>query len=422
MPTQNDIQFLGICQRADLNSKSNNWNLLGLSFQVTAIVLPLSLGQVFFGFNLRTDTIDKTKKIQIVDENKTIVTDLLVGPDGTRPNDALENLLDYDGKVVLSAQTEWTTIFLPIRGIHLERSGRYSLIDTTEGEEILLGDFWCRTVAAQQFTPSEISAIRSNPHASKVVHVEMGCKECDSSLKTYSALEQSDEMVGKGYIWYKNVDESFDCTCGKVSIDLSPLRNNLHLYLGQSLSRDPQLGLTPLYEKSALESVRTKFVKLLDKKTLEEPLQQFFTENPILFHQFSPKNIIPKPPILTSHVADFGIVSAENDLILIEIEKATTPLMTKTGKQSAYLTHAFGQVTDWLHVISEHRIAVLNELGIESKGINRIRGVAIVGREHGYDAQQLRKLKVSSANDIDLLTFDDVLGSIDSLIAGFGQL
>ncbi len=80
------------------------------------------------------------------------------------------------------------------------------------------------------------------------------------------------------------------------------------------------------------------------------------------------------------------------------------------------LNHAFDQVRDWLHVVDEHRLAVLDTLNIDRSRVSTIRGVVIAGRDVGYDAQNLRRLKGSDWGKISLLTYDDLLFSLDSLI------
>jgi Domain of unknown function (DUF4263) len=110
-------------------------------------------------------------------------------------------------------------------------------------------------------------------------------------------------------------------------------------------------------------------------------------------HQFPSNRILTKPKILLAYVADFGIVTPTKELLLIELEKSDMRLLKKDGGIAAPPNHAFDQVRDWLHEVDEHRLAVLDSLGIAREEVSAIRGVVIAGRDSGCDAKNLRKLK-----------------------------
>ena len=201
------------------------------------------------------------------------------------------------------------------------------------------------------------------------------------------------------------------------------MRENLHGFLGLSGKGNLNiLSYMPLYEKSSLESIRSKFASLIDSGCGEEKLQQFINENPILLHQFPAVSILPKPSITTAYKADFGIVTPQKELILIELEKATTRIMNNDGGIAAPLTHAFDQVRDWLHKFDDHKISILDELGIERDEVSVVKGVVIAGRDVGYDARYLRRVKGIDFGRVIFLTYDDVLFGFDALISRFESL
>ncbi len=145
-------------------------------------------------------------------------------------------------------------------------------------------------------------------------------------------------------------------------------------------------------------------------------MQTFIYQNPILLHQFPAYKLFNKPKMLTFFTADFGIVTPQRELILIELEKATTLLLKKNGDATAELNHAFGQVHNWLHVAEEHRITLLDTLNIPRKQVAQVRGVVIAGRDGGYDAHQLRRLKGVDRGHVRFMTYDDLAVSMDELI------
>jgi hypothetical protein len=72
---------------------------------------------------------------------------------------------------------------------------------------------------------------------------------------------------------------------------------------------------------------------LLNSDPLEEILQRFIEHNPILLHRFPAQQLFFKPSILSRFNADFAIVTPEKELVLIEIERASTRLLRSNGGQ-----------------------------------------------------------------------------------------
>ncbi|MHA2061977.1 MAG: Shedu anti-phage system protein SduA domain-containing protein, partial [Candidatus Sifarchaeia archaeon] len=271
-------------------------------------------------------------------------------------------------------------------------------------------------ITPQPLTPERIAAIKSDPKSAKAVKLDLGCKKCPSKLKTYAALEINDELEKEGYVEYKYLSDKFLCECGKTNIDLSIIRGNLHGLLGTQMSSSEEFSFLPIYERSSLKTIRFDFLELLKKNPVEEKIQQFIQKYPILLHQFPADKIYFKPPLLNFFVADFGIITPQKEFILIEIEKPNTKLLKKDGGIAAELNHAFDQINDWFHVIDEHRLAVLDDIGIDKTKISTVRGVVIAGRDREYNTNHLRKLKSRQWARISFLTYDDILYALDSLI------
>ena len=61
-------------------------------------------------------------------------------------------------------------------------------------------------------------------------------------------------------------------------------------------------------------------------------------------------------------------------------------------------------------------MAVLDSLQIEREAVSLIRGIVVAGRDVGYDARDLRKLKGTDYGRIAFLTYDDLLFAMDALI------
>jgi hypothetical protein len=298
-------------------------------------------------------------------------------------------------------------------GVYLDKPG---------GDEVLLGKVHFLLANAAPLTADRIAAIRADPSALKSVRIELACKFCDAKCRAYSGIERSQEAEHEGWTWYEALPELYSCVCGKTIMSLVSIRKNLHGLLGHRSRMSTQVNYVPLYERSSLESIRHTFARLLNSTPKEEALQLFLEKNPILLHQFPATRLLSKPPILTMFKADFAVLTPNRELIVIELEGANTKLLRKNGDVAAPLSHAFDQVRNWLQEIDEHRSAILRTLGIEAGEVGLVRGVVIAGRDGGYDALHLRRLKGNDWGRIALFTYDDLLFALDALINKFEAL
>ena len=76
-----------------------------------------------------------------------------------------------------------------------------------------------------------------------------------------------------------------------------------------------------------------------------------------------------RPPLrwidVTTTLRDFAIVTYQHELILIELEKPSTRLLKADGNIHSELQHALGQAREWLRHADDHRMAVLQCIGVE---------------------------------------------------------
>ena len=415
------VVFLGFCERAqyvrDGNTNVFKWNVLGLRNIVLSYIYPLIFDGWTVGFAVPPSAAQKETKIRLVGDNgKEVGTLNLSSEVVTTESDETDSRRSTPR--IWAPEHGWLTVFLPLAetGWIVPTPGNYYLEQFSDDINIRIGIVQFALIDPVPLTPERVAAIKTEPNASNAVRLEFACKNCPSKYRTYAALERSQTSENEGWIWFEDSPDAFDCECGKTRMDLQYIRRNLHGLLGRRRRDSDQLSFMPMYEKASLETTRTSFSQLVSRNPREELLQQFVDENPILLHQFPAERIIPKPPILTSYVADFGIVTPQKELILIELEKTTTRLMKKDGGIAAPLSHAFDQVRDWLHEVDEHRLAVLDSLHIERDDVSSVRGVVIAGRDSGYDARDLRKLKGADWGRVIFLTYDDLLFALDALI------
>lgn len=416
------VSFLGLCERAHYVREGNTnlfkWNVIGLKQIVLSYVFPFKLEGWYIGLAFERAAIDQELRFRIVNQAGNEIGTLNISAQASLTESNEGQGAEYEKPIMLMPECGATSAFLPLgdTGWVIESPGFYYLEQLVGTEYYRIGMINFVAVEAPPLSLERIAAIKTDLGAAKAVRITFGCKHCPSTLQAYSALERSDKSESEGWVWYLDLPEAFTCECGATVMDLHYVRRNLHGVLGYRRRDTSQLSFMPLYEKSSLEDTSTEFSQLIARNPREELLQQFINKNPILLHQFPAERIIVKPKILTSYCADFGIITPQKELLLIELEKTTTRLMTKDGDMAAPLTHAFDQVRNWLHEIDEHRLAVLDSLDIERDAVSVVRGIVIAGRDVGYDSRNLRRLKGADYGRVAFLTYDDILFALGALI------
>jgi hypothetical protein len=189
----------------------------------------------------------------------------------------------------------------------------------------------------------------------------------------------------------------------------------MHALLGQPNVTTKNLTYSTLYEHGAIDQLSEDLLYLLNKDPREEELQQFLSQNPVLFHFLSPQHLFVKPPILSIHQADFAILDTRGTLFFVEIERPDILLLRKDGAISAEMEHALTQVRDWLFLYEKHRAAVLQCLDLADPEVTRARGMVLAGRDQPYDTENLRRFKWQDRGAIDCITYDDLLGMFATL-------
>jgi len=416
--SQSDIIFLGVCEQAahvqDLYVNLHKWNIIGLKNVVLSHLYPLRLTGLSIGIAVAGTGIGQEHKLQIVDEFGDEVAAIQLELRPAQPDSAPVAPSEHPALL----QIGWMVMFAPFNDERMivKKPGWCVVQLLTDDGPKAIGCLLFAVVDAEPLTPERVAAIRSDPTAAKYARIELSCRVCASKCRACAALDRHDVEGTEGWTWYEDLPDTFVCECGQTTLDLSIIRRNLHAVLGHSDLAVRELNFRPLYEKGSLEAIRASFVHLLNTATKEEQLQRFIHENPILLHQFPAYKLFPKPPLLTFYVADFGIVTPQRELVLIELEKPSTRLLKQNGHAADELNHAFDQVTDWLQVADDHRQAVLASLKIPSEQVSQVRGVVIAGRDAGNDAERLRKLKGVDRGRIAFMTYDDLAFALDALI------
>ena len=418
------VAFLGFCERANSIKQGPPllWkhNILELKHTIHSTIYPISLTGGHFAISvydastfegeicLRSNDGEKVVNF----ESKSDEAEVLQPP--------IEQL-DI-GIAVSTKSPPWTTDLIPTDEILIKSPGQFDVCLLKDNQEFIIGHLIFDLAPAEDLTPDRIAAIKSDPNSVKDVRITFSCNQCGDTFKSYTGFDRNKDQEDNGLIWYKDLPDRFECNCGKNDLDLTILRQNMHGLLGQRANSQGTISSTRLYEKNALEVIVNDFMNLLNLDPLEEPVQKFIEENPLLLYQFSPQRIFYKPPILSKYYADIAVVNQKKELILIELERPGKSILKKDGGRTADLQRPFTQVEDWLFSIEQHRNAVLDGFDLSPSDVSKIRGVVVMGRDNECNEEHLRKLKWNDHGKIDFYTYDDLVNGLITLIRNMRDL
>jgi hypothetical protein len=423
------IALLGICQRSekaiDSGTGLQTWNALGIRNTLASFIFPLPLNGFSFLFALYAPALGKGFEIVIRDEALNEIASSKIATSIVSRDDLQTNSQIERHTLLAPISAVWVCDFPPCECLWpmVLVPGLYTFYLREGADETAVGSLHFVEQAAPPLTPDRIAALRSDPAAAKQIGFSMSCGACKEGIRAYAGLERSAEAEAQGEIWHANLPDSFKCTCGKFITDLRTVRSNLPGLLVYA-RRGGKISTVPLYERMGIEAVRSRLLNVLANAVREEAIQVFFAENTLTLHLCCPcaTRIIPKAPVLTRHFTDFVILGSNHELVLVELEKASTRLLTKRGGIAAPLQHAFDQANEWLQLADDQRSAFLDALGIEPKSVAKLRGIVIAGRDGPYDARHLRALKGRDFGRVAFLSYDDVAASLQELADKIGRL
>lgn len=421
------IYLIGICDRFNQpvighlqnGSAITRIDIIGLKTFYGSVVFPFVGQHVHFVLLIDNEYVNKQGEaaklnVFISDSDGGEVGNIEITAQAYRISGPGGGEEDFLSRFTLSAVSIPDAVFF--------RPGTYVADVEIDGNRYRAGSFIMAHTPALPLTEERIRAIKSDPEAVKGVLFELSCKQCGATLKTEAKLERS--AAKTEYIWYEDLENSYECECGKVKFDLVYLRENLHGLLGRKQSPlTLEAGLERQYTSGALRKISDDFWKVIgaektETKILEQVVQEYMEQNPLTLAMFSPQLIKKKAPATAAYRTDFVIYDNSKRLVLVEIERPGLRLFTKSGQVAAPLTHAFGQVEDWLMRARRNRLGLIDDLGMKGFGIDDvqgIRGVVIAGRSRVENGPQMEKLH--GRNDIDFFTYDDLYKFLRNITA-----
>ena len=160
--------------------------------------------------------------------------------------------------------------------------------------------------------------------------------------------ERSKEREKEGAVWQTDLSDKFACECGKTAYTLEYVKESLHGMLLQDFSREGTgLSYIRRYAHAQIVKIVNEFTQLISSERLEQPVQTFIEQYPILLSRFHAKRMFTKPKIVGRYEADFAVVNSQNNLCLIELERPSLQLFKKDG----HLDLKSGFTNGRLHII-----------------------------------------------------------------------
>jgi hypothetical protein len=144
----------------------------------------------------------------------------------------------------------------------------------------------------------------------------------------------------------------------------------------------------------------------------EEPCHQFLKTHPDLLCTTydAAWSKVPFGRGVGKRVSDFVFREPCNNYLLVEIEAPHRELFRKDGHQRQELTHAIGQIDDWLCYIQDNKAKVESEL--ELHGISATpRSLVVIGRSATLTEGNRRKLAVMQGRHpgLSIITYDELI-------------
>lgn len=180
-------------------------------------------------------------------------------------------------------------------------------------------------------------------------------------------------------------------------------------------------GISGAHTVSVLKQIADTFEKLLNDATKEEELQIFLKDHSFILHPSA--ECIPKKKLGEDFVTDFVLVATTMQgpsYILVELERASHPLLTKDLTLSSPVSHAIKQTRDWDVWLEKNKAYIQNKLpGFETPVY-----LVVIGRGHQLTEDEKTYLRSYNRDwkSTSLLTYDDILSRFRSTIANLESL
>lgn len=442
--TEDDLPvFLGVSVRAARRGFS--WDLIGVSNVTIFSFFPQNLGglQCVLAIPRRALREGYSCRVLFINAEKAedhawsdlVFSSIPHTSDGSPPPPAgfaipaLVATGDSVSMEMLSARTDFSSMeIIPCSAppLVIGAPSRILVDIEIEGQRFRRGEFACGYMVPPPMTQEERRAIASRPGAPLFVQMELACKKCNSGAVFFAPLDPSTPKptgVRPDAVALDDAPATWSCICGYSKFELEYLKRGVHELFRHPIRRGSPVQFVPLYEAGRIQSIIAEYEQLIESATEEEPVQKYLEQNPLFWAFLSPQRILLKPAVLTKKKADFGVLSTQKILYLIELEKPSTRLTNHDGSISAEIQRGANQIRDWQLVVDDHKLALLSELGFKEGDVQEIRYILIGGLARRSNLTGLTKLRRTPfAPNTDFYCFDELASFLHSLAAELNRL
>jgi hypothetical protein len=183
-------------------------------------------------------------------------------------------------------------------------------------------------------------------------------------------------------------------------------------------NRDDWLERFMVHRPHPIGNLVEQFEQTINNAQREEDLQDFLTSNPFILSEQFPHgtHVVPKFRFGGKYVSDFlisEITSGGTFWILVELEPANIPLVTKEGNLSQRVRGGVQQVRDWRDWLMSNRDHAIRPVEQDGLGLGDIQGIwgwVVVGRRSTVTPRfnQLRR-QLAEGSNIEIMTYDRLL-------------
>lgn len=410
--------FLGVCESTLIRGDGVSQDFYGVSDLLALPFFPQNLQGVFYLLGLPKELLGVKIRITLRSKaapDRKAWTDLETftqAPDKQVSVTGVAKLFSEDEQrtdeqgrnqvtspfLLMFPKMEYKLVAIPCPPLFVRKPDQIDVIADLNDREFHIGAFRCEFCLPPPISEQERTAIKSRPGAINVIWFGLQCKTCQDRVEYYLPLDQKmkPSADAKRGIFLPTAPDAWNCKCGATNVPLIYCKQGLHdLFRRASAGRGKkEMRFIPLYQRGAIAAIKEKYQKMLvDYADDEESLQKFIEANPILWNFLAPTRIWRKPPILTKHKADFGILTTSSILYFVEIEKPATRLVTKAAKISADLEAGLDQIRNWQIEVEKRREAVLDGLELVQKDVHDIRYVLIAGMASKTSPAGIEKIR-----------------------------
>lgn len=423
-----NIKFLGIANRSRFYERSTD--ILGLSNLIGLPFLPQCLKSLHAVFAIEPTKHPSHFKLKITytdvdNPNVQGFHNIDLALDPSIPPQNSENTYTEEEVTGFRSNLGMQILALNLPPIVVTQPGIFRVeAACNEGASKWIGTFQVAATNIAPLSQSEIDAIKSDPNAVNAIKLSVGCKFCDDKIELHKTIDNQLTLFSKNGKPLANQGLAvWVCGCSKTKISLSYARDGLHQIFRQPRGWfDTQdIDYVKLYRDRAIDDVLRAFDLLIVSSPAEEEVQNFLESNKLFWGFLSPSQILLKPKILTHFVADFAILSSNNILYFIEIEKPQTKITKKNGGMHSELQAGLDQIRDWKIVVDDHRQAVLDCIKIDRQKIHTIKYLLVAGLSYNANQSGLQAIRRSDSSCVHMC-FDELSNYVKATQSIFSSL